>query len=320
MRPAGWRPLHFAAKRLDLDIFRVLVRAGAALNAVDVYGMSPLMTALAGQLDEVQENWQIRIVLVRELLEADVDMTLRDIQGWSAPHFAATLEDPEPMKMLVWKMPEAMKFLTKYGQSPLYVAAKHGRANTVSQLLAMRANQPTLHVAGCNCCTGPNSCPLRVAAFEGHVDVMHVLIDDVESIGGLEATIPSAMQVTCTSASDAYSASGKNQGRWTKILKVLLDVEGEDRQENWARSMFSHFPVLYHAVVSGTLATISLLLAAGADETVLNMKGQTASEAMDVPDIPFDARVTDPAENAATRSHAGAGPRVSSAIVGVASC
>ena len=305
LNAAGSRPLHVAAQDRNIDVSRLLVRAGASINTPDANGMTPLMAVLKSSPLEVQKDWQDRVVLVRELLAAGADATLRDKHGSSAAQYASALEDPEPLKMIVWKIPEAINFVDADGETPLFVAARFGRVRTVSQLLALGAHQPAPHFRSCKCGCSNAQCPLRVAAGRGHLDVVHILIDAVESIGGLEATIPSAMQVTCTSASDAYSASGKNQGRWTKILKVLLDVEGEDRQENWARSMFSHFPVLHHAVVFGTLATISVLLAAGADETDLNCRGETASEVMCEA---HGGRPKDPAEKAATFRMLARGP------------
>lgn len=99
---AGTRPLHFAARQLDLDVFRVLMRAGAPLNTPDANGMTPLMMAFV-------DLSQTRTVMVRELLEAGADLILRDGQGWTILHFAAALEDPEPLKMLTLEVPEAIK-------------------------------------------------------------------------------------------------------------------------------------------------------------------------------------------------------------------
>lgn len=140
----------------------------------------------------------------------------------------------------------------------------------------------------------------------------------MESIGGFEATIPSAIRVTVTAASNAYRAPGKNPKRWVKVLQVLLAVEGEERQGHWARSWFLHSPVLNHAAVSHSLATVSLLLAAGADETALNEDRRTVSEVMCVL---HEGRTKGPAEKAATRRMLARGPAFRArSIVGVASC
>lgn len=89
------------------------------------------------------------------------------------------------------------------------------------------------------------------------------------------------------------------------MLQVLLAVEGEERQGHWARNWFLHSPVLHHAAVCGILATISVLLAAGADETVVNLKGETASEAIC---SPYDGRLKGPAEKAAAVRMLAQGP------------
>lgn len=305
---AGARPLHVAAQYLNLDVFRVLVRAGASLNAPDSQGSTPLMLATKAAEDgEDQEERQARLVLLRELLEAGADPTVRNKEGWSAVHFAARLEDPEPLKMLTWQLPESISFSNDHGQSPLWVAAWFGRAKIVFHLLAMaEQHHPTLHVRECPCerCSS-QQCPLRVAACGGHVDALRLLMDAAEALGGLEVTIPSAIQATCTAASKAYTEEGENPERWVGVLQMLLAVEGEERKGHWAKSWYAHSPVLHHAAVSGTLATISLLLAAGADETVLNLYEQTASEVMCEP---HDCRTKSPAEKAATRRMLARGP------------
>eukprot|EP00752_Nemacystus_decipiens_P002748 g2566.t1 len=304
-RTAGTRPLHVAARDLELGVFRVLVQAGAAVNPQDANGVTPLISALADEGGKDEKKRQTRIVLIRELMEAGADLTLQDKDGRSATHYAACLEDPEPLKMLLWKMPESLNSLATGGFSPLFMAARNGRAKNVSQLLTMGANQPPRHCYSvtCSCNT---QCPLRVAACEGHLDALRVLIDGVESIGGLEATIPSAIQVTCTSASNAYGGRSENPEKWTKILQVLLAVEGEERQGRWARRWFTHSPLLHHAAVSGTPATLRLLLAAGADETALNETGRTASEVMC--DQHDGQRMNGPAEKATTLRILARGP------------
>ena len=299
LHAAGTRPLHVAAQIKALKVFQVLLRAGASVNTQDANGLTPLLAGLTTSRGETQEDWQNRIILVRELLEAGADLTLRDKDGCLAVHYAAALEDPVLVKMIVWKMPEAINFFDTIGQSPLFVAAWFGRAKTVSQLLAMGASEPARICRDCNStcdCVNPYS-PLRVAAMGGHLDILLVLIDAVESLGGLESTIPAAIDGAITCASIAYTKR-ENPGKSTKILQLLLAIEGEERRGHWARSTFLQIPVLHHAAVSGTLATVSLLLAAGADETVVSVYGKTASE---VVCASGGVRDKSPAEKAATR-------------------
>lgn len=72
-----------------------------------------------------------------------------------------------------------------------------------------------------------------------------------------------------------YRAS---QRRLARILNVLLGVEGEGRKQYWAREIAGNIPILRHAAMYGSLATVQVCLAAGADENFVNATGMTAAD------------------------------------------
>lgn len=64
------------------------------------------------------------------------------------------------------------------------------------------------------------------------------------------------------------------------ILQVVLAVEVQRgiNATNWVRGRFAGFPVLHFAVGFGSLSTTRVLLAAGADETVVTRDGGLAMD------------------------------------------
>lgn len=64
---------------------------------------------------------------------------------------------------------------------------------------------------------------------------------------------------------------------YPRILRMLLNAEGEGRQRHWAMFRASSFPPLLHlAAKYEAMSCVSVLLAAAADETVVDFNGKRA--------------------------------------------
>lgn len=96
---------------------------------------------------------------------------------------------------------------------------------------------------------------------------MRILLENgMDAVGGAEA-IPSAVG----------SALMNDRPRCMDILLGHFNGD-DDTRRHFARWRFFNTPILNLAVSLGSLATVSVLLAAGADETTVDMKGRLASE------------------------------------------
>ena len=75
----GWTPLHWAARRGEVDIARILIDAGANLDLQDDNGNTPLhLAVLKGQVE-----------IVRMLIGANANLNVQDNDGWTPLHLAA---------------------------------------------------------------------------------------------------------------------------------------------------------------------------------------------------------------------------------------
>lgn len=106
---------------------------------------------------------------------------------------------------------------------------------------------------------------LWVAVENGHEKIVRMLVDaGMGVIGGGSMAILGAM---CRAS----------ERRMAKILDILLGVEGEARKNHWARELAGNIPILHHAAMYGSLATVQVCLAAGADENFVNATGMKAA-------------------------------------------
>lgn len=244
----GERALHCSAKSGELQATRTLLRAGAEPTCFDAKGCTPISLAAAGPSTEGQF-----LEVARALIEAGADATVANNVGRIPLHGAAHEGNVDMIDLLLSEAPHTINVSSKAGETPLYVAALGGSGEAVSRLLAAGAVHSSFLAA----------CPLIVAAQHGNEDAVRVLIEEgLEAIGGSAKVIPFAVTVA------TISGNAKTLGR-------LLDVEGEEKREFWARFMFDGMRSLHFAAGYSRLSATRVLLAAGADESDTDSVGRT---------------------------------------------
>lgn len=150
---------------------------------------------------------------------------------------------------------------TNPGYTPLACAAKTGVETSVAFLLAAGASDKALWRR-----LGVSS--LWMAVENGHENIVRMLVNaGMRAIGGGSTVILGAM---CRAAAQ----------RQARILDMLLGVEGEARKKYWTRQLAGNIPILHHATMYGSLTTVHVCLAAGADENSVNGTGLRASQVM----------------------------------------
>ncbi|EFN80263.1 Transient receptor potential channel pyrexia [Harpegnathos saltator] len=203
----GRTPLHQAVKNNHADVVRLLVEAGADVNAKDENLVSPLLLAgSAVNRDDSQEMAKF-VEIIKTLVsgKAFVNIIHPDT-GTTALHHAAGIGSAEATKLLLTNGAWPMFKCKSSGSTPLHIAASAGSLETLIALL--RVIQPHR----IDTCDQVNQTALHLASYQGHSDCVRMLI----KCGGNLA----AMTKTGVTAVDAIFA---HMPRPLDFLKDILD-------------------------------------------------------------------------------------------------
>ena len=85
-------PLMVAARHSNIEVVSVLLEAGAAVNAKDEYGETPLHGAA---------SWNENPEVISVLLKAGADVNAKDESGETPLHVAVFTQDPEVISVLL---------------------------------------------------------------------------------------------------------------------------------------------------------------------------------------------------------------------------
>ena len=270
----GRTAVHDAACKGRVKALEFLIGRGANVNAVDANGGTPLFAACASF-----ESAATRVAVAKILLDAGADATYAYPKptgsfGGTALLMSTVRNDLGMIDLLAARAPAALDLCYVDGLGPLALAAREGYEDAVTRLLKAGARYKPgsgkwyvpVEAAFSQCAEGWSRCPLEAAVGQGHAGVVRILLaQDFEVLGGANV-VASSLRVAV------------DQG-FAKIVRMLLDAQGESQREHWANSRFNGNPALALASCYGSLATVNVLLAAGADETaVCDVGGAIASD------------------------------------------
>ena len=129
------------------------------LNMLDENGFTPAM----------QAAWHGQAECLQILINHGANTDLRNATGCTATHFAAGQGRAECLQLLITDDPEQIDAKTKFGATPLILAAKGGYSECVLILLESGAD-PNIQYRG-------NQNALLFAAGNGHYDCLEALIE-----------------------------------------------------------------------------------------------------------------------------------------------
>lgn len=188
----GWAPLWVAACHGHLAISRLLLEAGANVNAGGRKGKTPLgEAAQIGAADLVQllieyganvdlaphefqdsplivASAKNHIEVVRILLAAGADSRAQQIGGWSPLHYALLNKNEDMATLILGRDPD-INASTTAGLRPLHLAALAGFVDICARLLDLGARTEARDSGGLTA--------LRVAVQAGQFETVKLLVE-----------------------------------------------------------------------------------------------------------------------------------------------
>ena len=126
---AGWNMLHFAAQGGDTDILDLTHNHVPNIESRSLVGITPLMVAVAN----------CKLHAVQWFIEKGASVACVDENGCNILHFAAKNCDPDIIHRILTYVPD-IESKTAFGETPLIIAVRHGKLQSVKYLLERGAN------------------------------------------------------------------------------------------------------------------------------------------------------------------------------------
>jgi ankyrin repeat protein len=167
---AGEAPLHIAARRHALTKVETLVQCGAAVDAHDLLGRTPLMVACVGAALEVGDRGHTpdpAMCVVKHLLDVGAVVGARSNRGLCALHFASAAGRADVCLALLLHGAE-VSARTFSGRSALHLAGEQGHAAVISLLTSRGARVDARDERG--------NTALHEAALHGHAVCVSLLL------------------------------------------------------------------------------------------------------------------------------------------------
>jgi ankyrin repeat protein len=158
-----WSPLHWAALRSNTDIVKLLIDAGADLEAEDFNNMTPLAWV-------VNKHETAAAAVVKLLIDAGADLTKTyESDGNTVLHWAAESGLVDIAKLLIdaGADPDAEN---KHAATPLHHAAGLHKVDIVKLLIDAGANLDKIG-------SRQKQTALHMATYEEDIDIVKLLID-----------------------------------------------------------------------------------------------------------------------------------------------
>ncbi|XP_063376605.1 serine/threonine-protein phosphatase 6 regulatory ankyrin repeat subunit B [Cydia fagiglandana] len=272
--PAGDTALHLAARRRDVDMARILVDYGAAIDATNEAGMTALHIS-AAEGDEP---------LVKYFYGVRANAAIADNEDRTPMHLAAENGHAAIIELLADKFKASIFERTKDGSTLMHIASLNGHADCAMMLFKKGVY---LHMPNKD---GARS--IHTAARYGHVGIINTLLQKGESVDvttndnytalhiAVESCKPAVVETLLGYGADVHIRGGKQRETPLHIaaripegdkcaLMLLKSGAGPNKATEDGMT-----PV-HVAARYGNLATLVLLLEDGGDPLRKTKTGET---------------------------------------------
>jgi|GEM_PF-2193691 len=233
----GQTPLHIAAIEGQLDAVKILIGAGADIDARNAQGVTPLQLAA---------HHQRPLDMIQFLLTC----AQQDIQhyGRYPLHEAIYHGLPTVVKPLLEAGIKANDS-DSHGHTPLFTAAGKNQLPIVAQLIAAqgKVNQANEH----------GSTPLQVAALTGNLEIAKLLLENGADINQADNHGDTPLH---------HAALGGHLAMVTRLIAAGAEVNARNNQ---------HCSALFYSAIEGNAQIASTLLAAGSKLNTRDQYGST---------------------------------------------
>lgn len=239
-------PLHHARKTLHGSCARVLIDAGADVNDMCAWLGTPLLTAIKGEWTEGR-----LVHVVQDLLSRGADPNARYKNGSTALHVAATLQQPETMRLLIehGADPNARD---EYGYTALLLAAAKDRQTVMRVLVEHGADVLVTDSQG--------TTALHSTARSHEGLATRLLVEHGADVNARDKSGNTPLHFAASSKRDTNS-----------MVQFLLDHGADANTKNRHGNT-----ALHYSSQSGSHQKTRLLLEAGADLHALDRNKLTA--------------------------------------------
>jgi ankyrin repeat protein len=156
----GVMPLAFAAMNGHSDVLRYLVKRGANINNVDVYGDTPLHSAVR------EHDLDLVRCMVKEL---GANLELENVSGQSPFFIAVEIRNPTMVRLLLSELGADVNGKSGNCFSPLHMTAQENRVEMLQCLVSEFG-------ADVNKLDEDGDSPLNIAAQNGSFDCVRLLV------------------------------------------------------------------------------------------------------------------------------------------------
>lgn len=240
--------LFSAAEKGCIDLVKVLLSEGASLEARDRLGAKPLARAAsAGEIE-----------IVTLFLEKGAPLDARDLDG-STALFKAAEAGRLPMVKLLLERGADINVPGRNGITPLSAAAYMGSAPIVQLFIDKDADTKAID--------NTQKAAIVYAAGRGFYPVVRLLLDH-----GVDVNVKYGNDLTALMWAAGYSAEAGVKDV-DQVMTLLIERGARvDDQDNRGRTALMIAAELGHA------GAVDLLLAHGADKSLKDKQGKTASD------------------------------------------